>query len=315
MAEYNALERAVRVFLSSNSLVEYPDSVKQEVLAKPKNYIRRSYVKTAYRKGANYFLEARVMILVSELAAKVKELEESSYVKKTNILVASRETISGEISLQQYCRQGIYKALKNYPYMLLDGGNLSQNNLEDPSGIIDKAKKEGARFVILAEAAANELESANQLSTGFKTLRARANVRVLGVNNYQLVAEAAESASGLDAVINIASQKALTGACEGAAIQLTEPINFAVNSSKTFTFIVKDVNTIERLERLQNILKELREVEDFSLVKYINSNATFEVQANITTSEEFSAKIIRRHYSNFTISRTAPDFVEMIFVQ
>jgi hypothetical protein len=314
-AEYNALERALRVFLSSNSLVEYPDSVKQEILSKPKNYIRRSYIKTAYRKGGSYFLEARVMILVSELSAKVKELEESSYVKKTNIFVASRETISGEISLLQYCRQGIYKALKSYPYTLLDGGNLSQNNLEDYFGIIDKAKKEGARFVILAEASANELESANQLSTSFKTLRARVNLRVFNANNYQLVSESAESASGLDAVANLASQKALTGACESAALQLTEPINFAVHSSKTFTFVVRDVNTIERLERLQNILKELREVEDFSLIKYNNSNATFEVQANINSSEEFSAKIIRKYYPNFTISHTGPDFVEMVFIQ
>ena len=314
LAEADAVERAVRVFLSSSSLIEYPPSVKQEILAKPQGYIRRSSIKTAYRKGDQYYIEARVMVLVSELAAKVKALEESSYVKKTNIVVASRESINGEISLNQYCRQGIYKALKNYPYTLLDGGNLSQNNLEDISPIIDKARKEGARFVVAADAEASELESAAQFSTGFKTLRARANIKVYNVSNYQRVAEAAESASGLDAVAAIAAQKALTGACDGAALQLAEPITFAVNSSKTFKFMVRDVNTIDRLERLQNILKELREVEDFALVRYTNSNATFEVQANIKTSEELAAKIIRRYHANFTITRTGPDILEMNFI-
>ena len=313
-AEADAVERAVRVFLSSSSLIEYPASVKEEILAKPQTYIRRSTAKTSYRKGDQFYLEARVMVQVSALAAKVKELEESSYVKKTNIVVASRESVGDEISLNQYCRQGIYKALKNYPYTLLDGGNLSQSNIDDITSVIDKAKKEGARFVIAAEADASELAGIGQLSTGFKTLRARANIKVYNVSNYQKVAEAAESASGLDAVATLAAQKALTGACDGAALQLAEPITFAVHSSKTFKFIVNDVNTIERLERLQNILKELREVEDFALVRYTNSNATFDVQANIKTSEELAAKIIRRYHANFTIMHTGPDVLEMNFI-
>ena len=61
-------------------------------------------------------------------------------------------------------------------------------------------------------------------------------------------------------------------------------------------------------------MRQLREVEDFSLVKYTNSNATFEVQANIKTSEEFSAKILRRYYSNFSIDRITPEIVEMTFL-
>jgi hypothetical protein len=315
LAETDALEKAVRVFLSSSSRVEYPETIKKEILAKPQNYIRRSYVKTNYRKGESYFLELRVMVLVSDLSAKIKDLEDMATVKKTNIFVASRETVQDEISLQQYCRQGIYKALKNYPYTLLDGGNLSRNNLEDYTTIIDRAKKDGARFVILADASVGELEGAATFTSSFKTLRAKSNIRVFSANNYQLIYEAAESASGLDAVMNIAVKKALTSACEGASARLIEPIERAVNSAKVFSFIVKDVNTIDRLERLQNILREIREVEDFNLVRYVNSNATFEVSANVSTSEEFSAKIIRKYYDNFTINRTGPDVVEMQFIQ
>ncbi len=77
---------------------------------------------------------------------------------------------------------------------------------------------------------------------------------------------------------------------------------------------IKDVNNIERLEKLQNILRGLPAIEEFTLTKYTNSNATFDVQANVSSSEEFSAKIIRKYYESFAISATGPDYVEMQFL-
>lgn len=314
LAEQAAVEKAARVFLSSNSLLEYPEKVKTDILANYKNYIRRSYVTSSYRKGDKYYVEGRIMVLVSNLAAKVKEIEDSAYVRKTNILVASRELINGEVSLKQYCRQGVYKALKNFPYTLLDGGTLSENNLTDTTSFIDKAKKEGARFVIIAEADAVPLESAAALTTTFKPIRAKVNLRVMATSNYQLVAQASENASGLDAVQTLAEQKALTNACQTAAEQVEEAITQAINSATTFNFIVTNVNTIERLEKLQNIMRSQRDVEDFALVKYRNSTATFTVQAKVSTAEEFSAKILRKNVANFTVISTSADSITMEFI-
>ncbi len=313
-AQYNALERAVRVFLSSSTLMEYPEAVKKDILGKQDNYIRTAYVKTAYRKGESYYMEVRTMVLVSDLSLKMKTIQDSSYIKKTNILVASRESVNGQVTMDQRCRQGIYKKLKGYPYALFDGGNLSQSNLDDNTSIVDKAKKDGARFVIIADASADPLEGAAQFASNFTTMRAKVNLKVVAASNYQLIAEAAESFSGLDAVQDIAVQKALTGACENAAGQVAEQIINAVNSAKTFQFTVNDVKTIERLEKLQTILRTLPEVEEFSLTKYNNSNATFDVQANVKSSEEFSAKIIRKYYANFGIQAVGPDYVEMQFL-
>ena len=224
LAEKAAVEKAARVFLSSNSLIEYPEKVKTDILENYKSYVRRSYVNTSYRKGNKYYVEGRIMILVSDLASKIKEIEDSSYVRKTNIVVASRELINEEVSLKQYCRQGVYKTLKNFPYTLLDGGTLSENNLADTTSFIDKAKKEGARFVIIAEAEASPLENAAALTTTFKPIRAKVNLKVMATSNYQLVAQTAENASGLDAVQNLAEQKALTNACQTAAEQVEDAI-------------------------------------------------------------------------------------------
>ena len=314
LAEKVAVEKAARVFLSSNSLIEYPEKVKTDILDNYKKYVRRSYVSSSFRKGDKFYVEGRVMVLVSDLAAKVKEIEDSSYFRKTNILVASREIINGEVSLKQFCRQGIYKALKNFPYTLLDGGTLSENNLNDTTSFIDKAKKEGARFVIIAEAEAAPLESAAALTTTFKPIRAKVNLKVMATSNYQLVAQAAENASGLDAVQSLAEQKALTNACQTAAEQVEEEITQAINSAKTFNFIIANVNTIERLEKLQNIMRSQRDVEDFALVKYRNSTATFTVQAKVSTAEEFSAKILRKNVANFTVINTSADSITMEFI-
>lgn len=314
LAEKAAVEKAARVFLSSNSLIEYPEKVKTEILDNYRTFVRRSYVSSSYRKGSKFYVEGRVMVLVSDLASKIKEIEDSSYVRKTNILVASREMSETELSLKQYCRQGIYKALKNFPYTLLDGGTLSENNLTDITPFIDKAKKEGARFVIIAEAEAAPLESAAALTTTFKPIRAKVNLRVLSTSNYQQIAQSAESASGLDAVKELAEQKALTSACQTATEQVEEDIVQAINSAKTFNFIVTNVNTIERLEKLQNIMRAQRDVEDFALVKYRNSTATFTVQAKVSNAEEFSAKILRKNVSSFAIVNTSADSVTMEFL-
>ena len=314
LAKQDALKKAVNVFLSSNSNMEFPKNIQEQILEKPDNFIRKAYIKHSEQRGENFILEARVMILVSNLATKIKNLQDSSYVKKTNIFIATRELEKEEVSLNQFCKQGIYKALKNQSYVLIDGGNLSQNNTENMTPVVDKAKKEGTRFAIIADASASPIETAAQLSTTFKSIRAKVNITAFGTNNYQLIEEKAQSASGLDADETMAYQKALGNACFEAATELIEPINTTINSAKTFQFIIRDVNTIQRLEKLQSILRQLKEVEDFVLVRYVNSNATFEVQANVETSEEFSANVIRKYYNNFTILNTTPDTVEMSFI-
>ena len=80
-----------------------------------------------------------------------------------------------------------------------------------------------------------------------------------------------------------------------------------------FNVTVKDVNTIERLKQIQDIFKNLREIEDFNLIKYANSSAQFEVSANIATPEELAAKIIRKYSVNFTVVSIAPSLVVLSF--
>ena len=117
----------------------------------------------------------------------------------------------------------------------------------------------------------------------------------------------------MDPLAEIAAQKSISAACESAAKQLAEPINAAINSAQTFQLTVKDVKTIERLKQLQDILKELREIEDFNLVRYANSSAQFDISANTSTSEELTAKIIRKYNVNFTVVMTTPSSIVLSF--
>ncbi len=314
LAELDALEKAARVFLSSSSKLQYPAGLKEEILANPAGYVRRTYSQSSYRKGDQFYMEVCSMVLVSELSSKIKALEDAAEVKKTNIYVASRDLAGGQISINNYCRQGIYLAFKNQAFNFIDGGNLSQNNLDESTPIVDKAKKEGARFVIIADSSANALEAASSITTTMLPMRGRASIKVIAANNYQVIAEASGAGNGLAAVEEISVQQALKTACEQAAAQTAQAIDTAIHSAKSFTFVFKDVNTIDRLERLQNILSGLREVEDFSLTRYRNSDATFLVQAQAANVEELAAKIIRKHYASFSILSAGADSIEFAFI-
>lgn len=217
-------------------------------------------------------------------------------------MISSRELINDEVSLNQDCKQAIYKTLRNAPYYLMNGDNLSQNNIDDPTGLMDKARYNGARFIFIADVNAAPLNVLGSVITPFKTYRASVNMRVYSTKNYGIVATASSQQSGLDPIESIAAQKAISAACEQAAKEIMDPLQSAVNSAKEYSLRVTDVNSIERLKTLQDILRDLREIEDFNLVKYNNSNADFVIHANIKTSDELAAKIIRQYSANFNVN-------------
>ena len=312
-AQRAAVEQVAGVFISSATTVDQAQLVEDKITSKTAGFIRRSHVQKAYRQGDQWYTRLKAMVLVKDIGDIIKQSESDAFAKKTTILVTSREMNGENISLRQDCKQAIYRALKNQPFALVNGDNLSQNNIEEPTSVIDKARTEGARFVVVADVETNPLVALAGTTSPFKTYRARANIRTYATNNYALVAEGAQQLSGLDPLPDIAAQKSISAACEAAAKQLAEPVNAAINSAKTFNLTVKDVNTIERLKQIQSIFKDLREIEDFNLVRYANSNAQFEISADIATPEELAAKIIRKYNVNFTVVTITPSAIVLSF--
>jgi len=313
-AKRAAVEQVAGVFISSSATVEQTQLIEDKITSKSAGFVRRAYVQKAYQKGDQWYTRMRVMVLVADISDIIKQSEADAFAKKTTILITSRETIDDEVSLKQDCKQAIYRALKDQPYSLVNGENLSQNNLEDATSLVDKARQDGARFIVLADVAAAPLQALPGISSPFKTYRARANIKTVSTNNYQTVAEAADQVSGLDALENIAAQKAISAACESAAKHLVEGINAAINSANKFNVVIKNVNSIERLKQLQDIFKDMREIEDYNLTKYTNSDAYFEISANISTAEELTSQIIRRYNVNFTVMDITPQKIMLNFI-
>lgn len=312
-AQKAAVEKVAGVFISSATTVEQAQLVEDKITSKTVGFIRKSHVQKAYRKGDEWYTKIKAMVLVKDIGDIIKQSEEDVFAKKTTLLVTSREMVGEDISLSQDCKQAIYRILKTQPYNLVNGDNLSQNNLENPNPSVDKARGEGARFVIMADVQANPLSALPGMSSPFKSYRARAKINTYATNNYAVVAEGVGQQSGLDALDNIAAQKAISAACEAAAKQLIEPINSAINSAKTYQVTIKNINTIERLKQVQDILRSLREIEDFNLVRYANSAAQFEISANISTPEELTAKIVRKYNIYFTVLNMTPSAVILSF--
>lgn len=313
-AQRAAVEKVAGIFISSATTVEQAQLVEDKITSKSAGFIRKSHVRKAYQKGDQWYTLLRAQVLVKDIGELIKQTDADAFAKKTNILVASREEIGEEISLKQDCKQAVYRALKSQPYALINGDNLSQNNIENPNPSIDRARLDGARFLVVADVQANPLAALPGMASPFKTYRARANIKVYAANNYALVAEAAQQLSGLDPLPEIAAQKAISASCEAAAKQLTEAINAAIHSAATYNLRINDVNSIERLKQVQDILKGLREIEDYNLVKYANSNALFEISANISTPEELAAKILRKYNVNFTVQSITPQGIVLNFI-
>ena len=313
-AQRAAVEKVAGIFISSSTTVEQAQLVEDKITSKSAGFIRRGYVQKAYRRGDQWYTRVRVMVLVKDISDIIKETEADAFAKKTNILVTSREMVGDNVSLTQDCKQAIYRALKDQPFALVNGDNLSQNNLDNPTPVIDQARRDGARFIIMADVNTAPLQALPGITSPFKTYRARANIKVASTNNYQVVGEAADQVSGLDPLENIAAQKSVSAACESAAKQLIDPINAAINSAKKFNVVVENVKSIERLKKLQDIFKEMREIEDFNLVKYTNSDAYFEIAANISSGEELTAKIIRSYNVNFTVMSITPQEIVLNFI-
>lgn len=310
-AQKAAVEKVAGIFISSATTVEQAQLVEEKITSKTAGFIRRSHTQKAYRKGDEWYTQIKAMVLVKNIGDIIKEAEADAFSKKATVLIASREMIGEELSLKQDCKQAIYRALKAQPITLINGDNLSQNNLENPNSILEKARREGERFVIMADVETKPLEVLTATASPFKSYRANANVRVYATNNYAPVAEGAQQQSGLDPLPEIAAQKSISAACEGAAKQLTESLLSAINSTKTFKLTVKNVNTVERLKMLQDILKKLDVVEDFNLVRYANSAAYFDVFTNISTSYELEARMLLQYNVNLTVEYTTPSSIVM----
>lgn len=313
-AQKAAVEKVAGIFISSTATVEQAQLVDEKITSKSAGFIRRGYVQKAYRKGDEWYTRMRVMVLVKDISDIIKQSEADAFAKKTTLLVTSRETVGEDVSLKQDCKQAIYRTLKTQPYALVNGENLSQNNLEDPVPVLDKGRQQGARFLIMADVATAPLEALPGITSPFKTYRARANIKVYSTNNYQIVAEGADQVSGLDPLEDIAAQKSISAACESAAKQLIEGINSAINSANKFNVVIQNVNSIERLKQLQDIFKTMREIEDYNLTKYTNSDAYFEISANIASAEELASQIIRRYDVNFTVMDITPQKIVLNFI-
>lgn len=313
-AQKQAVEKVAGIFISSATTVDQAQLVEDKIVSKTAGFIRRSHTQKAYRKGDQWYTQIKAMVLVKDIGDIIKQSESDAFAKKTNILVASREMVGEDLSLKQDCKQAVYRVLKNQPFALINGDNLSQNNIDNINVTIDKARQDGARFIIVADVDANPLSALPGVTSPFKTYRARANLKVYATTNYASVGEAAQQLSGLDPMAEIAAQKAISASCEAAAKQLLEPINSAINSAKVYSLRVNDISSIERLKQVQDILKDLREIEDYNLVKYANSDAQFEVSANIGTPEELAAKILRKYSVNFTVVSITPKGIVLNYI-
>ena len=142
-AQKAAVEKVAGIFISSATTVDQAQLVEDKITSKTAGFIRRSHTQKAYRKGDEWYTKVKAMVLVKDIGEIIKQNESDAFAKKTTILVTSREVNGEEISLRQDCKQAIYRALKNQPYALVNGDNLSKTTLQTPTRPLTKPAGKG----------------------------------------------------------------------------------------------------------------------------------------------------------------------------
>ena len=294
-AQRNAVEQVVGVFVTGQTMVQKAVAIEQKVLAKTQGFIKRYKVLDEGADNGYYRIKIKAVVLLQDVSAALEEMRLSESKRGGKIMVFTSETISGKPSKTNDARGGIYRVLSKRSYAIAESETpLDPAQGNDTLSLLELTRAAGAAFLIIAQADAYKLEEMSQLGSAFIPCRAKINLKLMSVNSGQVVAESTKEASGVDAVEKIAAQKALSAAAELAAQDILVPLETATRSGTSIMLKVVSLSGLEQLKKLQDALRNIGGVEDFSLTRYTRGDAFFSVHVSGISGEELTASILRQ---------------------
>lgn len=309
-AEKIAVREVGEIFISPMEKDKLQDFLETEIVGKYKNFVHRSHVTKDEARGELYYTQAKVLVAVREISDRFETMKEED-TKKFPILVVSSEIKDGQKQESDFCRNSIYRSLKDFQFSFIGSGTKIKDN-QNKDEIFEVAKRNGAKFVIIADTESYKLENVSVVSN-FNTYKANANLKAYSTKNYQLIKQETAQASGLDSVANIASEKSITSACKKASIELSRTLEKNLTNYKEITLTIENIKKIDRLKQLQVALLSIEEIEDFSLKRYSSSSADFKAHIKTDSTQELAAQILRKDSITFDVMGFGKDQIVLYF--
>ncbi len=297
-AEKTAVREVAEIFISPMEQERLQEFLETEIIAKHKNFIHRAHVVKSEERGQLYYTKAKVLVAVREISDRFETMKKEN-VKKFPILVVSSEIIDGQKQKSDFCRNSIYRSLKDFQFSFI-GSNAKITDTKNKDEVFEIAKRNGAKFVIISDTESYKLENLSIVSN-FNTYKANANLKAYSTKNYQLIKQETAQASGLDSVANIASEKSITNACKKASMELSRTLEKNLHNYKEIILTIENIKKVDRLKQLQVALMSIEEIEDFSLERYSSSSADFKAYMKTDSTQELASQILRKDSITFDV--------------
>lgn len=310
-----AVEQAVGMFLSSETVVQNEDILNDSIYSRSKGYIRKYLVLEEAAKGKLY----RVTVEAHVATAKLKD-----DLSAIGLLIARKHKPRIMVVIPEYHinrripdpagETEIIRRLLEKGFKVVDQNQVSKIRYNDRVGAAISGNtalatkiglEHGAEVIIIGEAFS---EYAGRIYDSLESCRARMEARAIRIDTGEILAAGGKHAAGLDITQALAGKKALEKAGHELGDyligQLLAKWSSDVTNITSIDLVITGLNYKQFLDFKSILLESVRGLEAIHQRSFTNNRAVVEVDIR-GDAETLSEEIIRANFKDYKVQIAA----------
>lgn len=293
-AQRQAVELVVGVYVSARTRVDKAVAIENNILSKTEGYVKRYEIISEGRDGQWYKMKIRALVLTDSLRGDLNSLGvlRQPGVGNPRVAVLLQEYVGEKQSTEGYATHALTQVLLNQGFKVVALPN-SVNPQDDPVEVA-KAVSHNTAEILLAGLARAQSMGMNKKLGGMASYRASISFRVIETGTGQVLSTVSETASGMEATPELASQKALQEAASLTSKDLaTLPAELAKQAHVDLT--INGITSFEELGKFRKGLSTLHGVKDEFLRSFTQETAIaiFDVMTDQISPQDLADECTR----------------------
>ena len=267
-AQRSAVELVVGVYVTAKTRVEKSVAIEQNILSKTAGYVKRYEILSEGRSGDWYKMRIRALVATGDIHDDLDSMGalRQPAVGYPRVAIALQEYVGEREHPSGDATQALSQVLLNIGYKVVDLPSSVRKD-DDPIEAAKKINHQVAELLVAGYARAQAIEDTDNKLGGMSSYRANLSFRVIETGTGEVVGTVAETASGLDATPDVATQKAFQQAAALAQPDLTAlPNQLAQKAHVAIT--LNGLKSFEVLNKFQKSLAAEAGVKDLYLRSY-----------------------------------------------
>ncbi|HVO32920.1 MAG TPA: hypothetical protein VMU17_03335, partial [Elusimicrobiota bacterium] len=293
-AERAAVELVVGVYVNAKTQVDKAVAIQSSILTHATGYIKRYAVLSEGRNGDWYKMKIRALVSTQALHQDLDQLGllRQAPVGNPRVAIFLQEFVGEKENAHGAAARALAQGLINQGFIVVDLPNSAKPD-EDPTDLAKTLSHASAELLIAGMARAQLLATGKQFG-GMSSYRASISFRVLETGSAEVVQTVSETASGLEATPEIASQQALEKAAQLAANDLaTLPQELSKRAHVDLT--ISGITSFDVLSRFEKSLDGQAGVKDLFLRSFSQSTgvAVLDVLIDQISPQELADRCVQ----------------------